>query len=68
MRGISVDGTPDSFIQSTQEMIHRFTVEVSTQAEQWTRQLIDCPDDLLGIERLVHNAYARARRICSSRE
>ena len=56
MRGISGDGTSDRFIQSTQEMILRFSVEVSIQAEQWTRRLIDCPDDLLGIERLVHNA------------
>lgn len=59
MQGVSVDGSQANFIQSTQEMILRFTSEVTLQAEQWTKQLIACPADLEAIERLVHNAYAR---------
>lgn len=59
MRGMSVDGSQDSFIQSTQEMILRFTTEVSGLAERWTQQLIQCPADLETIERDVHVAYAR---------
>lgn len=59
MLGVSVDGSQTNFIQSTQEMLLRFTSEVTLQAEQWTKQLIDCPADLEAIERLVHNAYAR---------
>ncbi len=48
-----------NFILSTQEMILRFTSQVSVDAEQWTNQLIDCPADLETIERTVHRAYAR---------
>ncbi len=59
MQGVSVDGSQANFIQSAQDMILRFTSEVTLQAEQWTKQLIDCPADLEVIERLVHNAYAR---------
>ena len=59
MQGISVDGSQGNLIQSTQEMILRFTTEVSGQVERWTMQLIDCPDDLQEIERTVHIAYAR---------
>ena len=59
MQGMSVDGSQASFIQSTQEMILRFTSEVSVEAEQWTKRLVECPADLIVIERSVHNAYAR---------
>jgi hypothetical protein len=59
MQGMSVDGSQGNFIQSTQEMILRFTAEVSAQTERWTQQLIQCPADLETIERDVHIAYAR---------
>jgi len=53
-----VDSPQGNYIQSTQEMILRFTTQVSVQADQWTKQLIHCPADLEAIERLVHKAYA----------
>lgn len=56
---MSVDGSQRNLIQSTQEMILRFTAEVSVQAERWTQQLIQNPADLEAIERDVHIAYAR---------
>ena len=56
---MTVDTPHGNFIQSTQEMILRFTTQVSAEAEQWTKQLIDRPADLEVIERAVHNAYAR---------
>lgn len=59
MIGMLVDGPQGTFIQSNQEMILRFTTEVSSQAQQWTNQLIQHPNDLEMIERTVHNAYAR---------
>ncbi len=59
MQGMLVDSPQGNFIQSTQEMILRFTSEVSFNTEQWTKQLINCPADLEVIERSVHNAYAR---------
>jgi len=59
MQGISVDDSQSNFIESTQEMILRFTAELSVDAERWTKELIQCPADLEVIERLVHNAYAR---------
>ncbi len=54
-----MDGSQGNFIQSTQEMILRFTSEVSAQTQQWTMRLIECPADLEVIERSVHDAYAR---------
>lgn len=59
MQGISVEGPQCNFIQSTQEMILRFTSDISANVEQWTKQLIHSPADLESIERTVHNAYAR---------
>jgi hypothetical protein len=59
MLGVIVDSPQGNYIQSTQEMILRFTTEVSCNTEQWTKQLIHCPADLEVIERSVHNAYAR---------
>lgn len=59
MEGMSVEGPQGNFILSTQEMILRFTSQVSVDAEQWTKQLIACPADLETIERTVHKAYAR---------
>ena len=57
--GISVAGPQGKLIQSTQEMILRFTTQVSVDAQQWTKQLIDRPDELEKIERIVHQAYAQ---------
>jgi len=59
MQGLSMDGFKGNFIQSTQEMILRFTAEVSTQTERWTQQLIQCPANLEALEREVLAAYAR---------
>lgn len=54
-----MEGPHGKFIQSTQEMILRFTSQISVDAEHWTKELIDCPADLEKIERRVHIAYAR---------
>ncbi len=54
-----MEGPQGNLIQSTQEMILRFTSQVSVDAERWTEQLIDCPAELEAIERRVHQAYAR---------
>lgn len=59
MEGMSVEGPHGNFIESTQEMILRFTSQISADADQWTKQLIDCPADLEAIERTVHKAYSR---------
>ncbi len=56
---MTVDTPHGNFIQSTQEMLLRFTAQVSVEAEQWTKRLIDRPVDLEVIERAVHGAYAR---------
>ena len=57
--GISVEGPQGNLIQSTQEMILRFTSQVGVDAERWAKQLIDCPAELESIERNVHQAYAQ---------
>ncbi len=59
MHGVTMDGQQGKFIESTQEMILRFTSEISTQSLTWTQQIIDSPADLESIERDVHDAYAR---------
>ena len=59
MQGMFVETPQGNFIQSTQEMVLRFTAEVSLDAERWTKQLIQRPADLEAIERAVHNRYAR---------
>ena len=57
--GISVEGPQGNLIQSTQEMILRFTSQVGVDAERWAKQLINCPAELESIERNVHQAYAQ---------
>lgn len=59
MEGMTVDGSHGKLIESNQEMILRFTSQISVDAVQWTQQLINCPGDLESIERRVHRAYAR---------
>lgn len=54
-----MDGSHGKLIESNQEMILRFTSQISVDAVQWTQQLINCPGDLESIERRVHRAYAR---------
>ncbi len=53
-----MDGSHGKLIESNQEMILRFTSQISVDAVQWTQQLINCPGDLESIERRVHRAYA----------
>lgn len=59
MVGMLVDSSRGKYIQSTQEMILRFTSEVSVDSQTWAQQLIQSPANLEQIERTVHNAYAR---------
>ena len=59
VQGVTMEGRQGKFIESTQEMILRFTSEVSVDAQQWTQPIIDSPADLETIERSVHQAYAR---------
>ena len=58
MQGMTMEGKDGKLIQSNQEMILRFTSQISVDAVKWTEQLIDCPSDLEAIEREVHQAYA----------
>ncbi|MEM6776153.1 MAG: hypothetical protein AAF670_00770 [Planctomycetota bacterium] len=58
MQGMTVDGKHGKLIQSNQEMILRFTSQISVDSVQWTEQVIDCPNDLEAIERKVNRAYA----------
>lgn len=58
MEGMTVEGPRGNLIQSSQEMILRFTAQIGVDAERWTEQLIACPADLEAIERRVHKAYA----------
>ncbi len=53
-----MEGKHGKLIESNQEMILRFTSQISNDAVQWTKQLIECPSDLEAIERKVHRAYA----------
>lgn len=59
MHGVTMDGQQGKFIESTQEMILRFTSGIRTQSLTWTQEIIDSPADLESIERDVHDAYAR---------
>lgn len=59
MQGVTMEGRQGKFIESTQEMILRFTSEICIESQQWTQQIIDSPADLETIERSVHQAYAR---------
>lgn len=54
-----MEGSHGKAIESTQEMVLRFTSQISVDAERWTKQLIDRPADLEAIEQHVHNAYSR---------
>lgn len=54
-----MEGKHGKLIESNQEMILRFTSQISADAVRWTDQLIDCPSDLEAIERKVHQAYAQ---------
>ena len=56
---MAVEGQQGNLIQSNQEMILRFTSQITTDAVQWTEELIHCPADLEVVERKVHRAYAR---------
>jgi hypothetical protein len=64
MHGATMDGQQGKFIESTQEMVLRFTSEISIQSLTWTQQIIDSPAELesLCLASITSAARASIRR------
>lgn len=59
MGEISVDGKNGEFIQSSMEMLLRFSAEISPRLAEWEQRLKKNPEELDAIEHDVRNEYQR---------